>query len=335
MIRSQQLLALSVVVLGTACTKPSSGTSPSSSAAPSTPSVGPVVVATNWAAGSAAASGAKPQESWATCTEPTKLVQLGTLKQAAKFDGEVLDTSAAGFDPETLAPATLPPKPQKPHAQTPSRYQEVVAGRGLIFHDEPPAIVEDVATKKVLLKAPICSAGGAIGFTFSKTGRFLICDSSRSGQMLWDLNVPSPNPDKPLSWGAATSDPSLFVSPNDAYAIATPVLGFGTELPSRDAIVYFDLNTHKDKSLGAAPIAVPDKDGNLPNPSLPFGVAFCGEGALFVVAESKELAVYRGADAQKLASAPSLQGGDVSFSASGRYVSQTRGHATTVYRLER
>ena len=235
------------------------------------------------------------------------------------------------FDPETLASKEKPAAQTKPRpGQTPSRYKKVAAGKGLIWNDEDHATVEDVSTHKVILTAPICAAGGTIDFDLSTTGRFLICFSSRAGQTLWDLTAAHPNPEKP-----ALSGNQLWLAPNDAYAITTPVLGFGTDLPTSKTIDWFDFNAPAHKSLGPAPIAVPDKDGNLPHSSLAFGVAFCGDGALFVVAESKELGIYRGADAQKLASAPSMQGGDVSFSTSGRYVSQTRGTATTVYRLDR
>jgi hypothetical protein len=63
-------------------------------------------------------------------------------------------------------------------------------------------------------------------------------------------------------------------------------------------------------------------------------VAFCGDGLLFATSGEKELTVYRGRDGNRLAGALAMKGGNISFSASGQYLSQTRGAATTVFRLE-
>ncbi|MGH7282124.1 MAG: hypothetical protein ACRELY_11410 [Polyangiaceae bacterium] len=314
-----------------ACSKPSTSTSTSTSTIDTRPSTSTID------ARPSTSTSTPTSAPWTTCAEPRTLTQLGTLKDAAHFDGELLASTTGSFDPETLAPKVAPPSTTHPQPGiTPSRYKQVVAGKGLIWHDDDHATVEDASTHKVILKAPICSAGGTMDFELSPTGRFLICISSRAGQMLWDLTAAHPNPDKPVSFGKdTTSDEGLSLAPNDAYGVVAPVLGWGTERPTRTSIEWLDFNAHTQKSLGAAPIAEPDAQGNLPKPSLRFGVAFCGDGVLFAVAESKELGVYRGSDAQKLASVPSMQGGDVSFSASGRYVSQTRNGFTTVYRLDR
>lgn len=275
----------------------------------------------------------------ADCAEPTKLTQLGTVNDVGTFSHETLIGQTHSYDPETLKPSALPPTPppEKPStANTPSRYASIVNGVGLISSGEDSdARVEDAATHKLILNVDMCMAGGSWTYTLSSTGRFLICHSNRAGDFLWDLHAAHPDSSKMVTWGAndRVADEGLFVSPNDSYAVAVPVLSWGNNEPTRPSITYFDLDSHKSKSLGKAPD--PENDvGSEGEDAHPYVVRFCGDGELFATSGFKELTVYRGKDGARLAGAPALKGGYISFSDSGKYLSQTRNGKTTIFRLD-
>lgn len=327
-------LALSLLLLA-ACSKPAPSSSSSSSTAPplapttattaSAPSVGAIEEADS---GSAA-----PRVKWTTCEIPKGLVQRGTVKERASFVGDVLVSDKSGYDPETLKPVKAPPKAKPDDEPRPlGKYADVEGAHGVVVNPaEPGATVENTTTHAPILKIThSCAAGGAMDFVLSRTGRFLICVSSREGQTLWDLSVGKPDPNKPVAFDKDdTSDPGLMLAPSDAYGVLVPVIAFGTGAITRAAIAFTKLDGKPPKALTPATLST-----DVETPNEPFTVAFCGDGSIFATAGDKELGVYRGADGTKITSAPSLRGGTVSFSASGRYLSQTRGTATTVYRLE-
>ena len=264
----------------------------------------------------------------ADCAEPKKLTQLATVNEEAKFAGELLEGDAHAYDPETGAAHPLGPKPVvKAPPSTKGRYAQVADGWGLIWNDgDANAKVEDVATKKKSFDFTPCAAGGAWGFSLSTTGRFLICSSNRSGDSFFDLG----NGGKEL---AAPSGGGVMLSPNDAYAVAFPTLLWATDQPTRASITYFDLDTHKSRDLAKA--AHLDMPTGEPNQKMnPYSVSFCGAGTLFVASTDTEVVVYRGKDGARLAAAPALKGGQVSFSQSGKYLSQSRNGKTTVFRLD-
>ena len=325
--RKHLLLPLFLV----ACSKPStSSTGPAST--PSTTASTPIdstpspVVEVD--------AGAAPPATWKRCEIPKALVQLGTVKEKATFVGDLLVSEGTVYDPETVNPVKVAAKPKAPaDGPHPSgKYADVEGGRGVIVDPASPgATVESTTTHASILKlSENCAAGGAMEFLLSRTGRFLICDSSREGQTMWDLSAAKPDPKKPVVFDKNdTADPGVRLAPNDTYGVLVPVIAFGTNAIARPAIAFTKLDGKAPVALTPASLST---DENAKND--PFTVAFCGDGAIFATAGDKELGVYKGSDGSRITSAPSLRGGDVSFSASGHYLSQTRGSATTVYRLQ-
>ncbi len=270
----------------------------------------------------------------ADCAEPKKLTQLKTVDDVATFSGESLVGQTHAYDPETLAASALPPPKPHGNAITPSRYASIVNGVGLIVRgDMDGASVEDVTTHKAILAVGPCAAGGTWVYSLSTTARFLICETNREGKELWDLRVAHPSKDKPVDagWMNGANGEGLSIAPNDSYAVAVPVHSWGNGEPTRSSITYFDLDARKTKPLGKATLDAVDAPNGNQNP---YAVAFCGDGALFVASDDKDVVVYRGRDGARLAAAPAMKGGLVSFSESGRYISQSRNQKTTVFRLD-
>lgn len=263
------------------------------------------------------------------CAEPSRLTQLGTVSDVGTFSGESLVGQKHLYDPETLAPSALPPAPPPSQARTPSRYRSVVNGVGLIVMNEDAfARVEDVAAHKTIVTMGPCSAGGGWTFALSTSGRFFLCDSSRAGLSEIDLSAARVADE----WSHLGE--GVRIAPNDRYAVAVPVLDWGSGQPTSTSMTYFDLDSGKNtKSLSKAPD--PENDvGNGRADAHPYRVDFCGDGKLFAASGYKELTVYRGKDGARLAGAPALKGGFISFSASGRYLSQNRTGKTTIFRLD-
>jgi hypothetical protein len=264
------------------------------------------------------------------------LTQLGTVNDVARFSGESLVGQKHAYDPETLAESAPPPPPKSSNAITPSRYASVVNGVGLIVpRERGGARVEDVTTRKSIVTVGICNAGGLWTYSLSTTGRFLICDSNRAGLTLWDLHAAHPSGDKSFDfgWKDGPVGEGLFIAPNDSYAVAVPVLSWGSYEPTRDSITYFNFDSRKSKRLAKAPD--PENDVNSEGEDAhPYRIDFCGTGELFAASGYKELTVYRGKDGTRLAGAPALKGGFISFSASGKYLSQNRNGKTTIFRLD-
>ena len=262
------------------------------------------------------------------CEEPTRLVQLGTVKEVAAFQDELLAGKRHVYDPETLAES--PPLSAKPAPSTKTnRYAEVAGGFGLVVADGMP-LVENADTQESVQKPQIpCNAGGTFAYSLSQTGRFLICNSNRSGISVIDLRAPPPKTGFPWTeLGEGT-----FLSPNDEYVVRVPVIDWGTGEPTTQDVVHVDLDSKRSKKIAPAPLQRLHEE-NPVLPANPYSVAFCADGSIFVASAGREVAVFRGRDGSRLASAPSMKGGTVSFSASGRYVSQTRGNETTIFRLE-
>lgn len=262
------------------------------------------------------------------CAEPKKLTQLATVNEEAHFTGESLEGSAHAYDPETGAAHDVGPKPIVNAPKTPpGRYAQVAGGWGLIWKEEEgDAKVEDVATRKKVFAFPPCTAGGTWVYALSTTGRFLICSSNRSGETFFEL----------ARGAKAISDVSgegIMLAPNDSYAVAVPVNMWGSGEATRTSITYFNLDTHKSVTLAkAAHLDMPTSE---PTPKTnPYTAAFCGAGSLFVASADSEVVVYRGKDGARLAAAPAMKGGLVSFSQSGKYLSQSRSGKTTVFRLD-
>ena len=266
------------------------------------------------------------------CAEPTRLVQLGTVHDLAHFEGDLLATQTQTFDPETLAPIGKVAPVADERAWSEGDDDEgpkhvVRDGHELeLVTKDCRARVVDKTAKKEVVDTFCCAAGGTLDSYFSSTGRFLVCDASRSGLVLTDLTVPRPATEKALSFL-----PGTYVSPDDSYAVRIPVNAWSG--PTPDMITYTSLATSKKTRVWSARMLEPS-DGELhPDPD-GFGVDFCGNGALFAVSGDLGVAVFRGSDATRLASAPARKGGSISFSASGRWISQSRAGATTIYRLE-
>ncbi|MEO8875248.1 MAG: hypothetical protein ABI461_06665 [Polyangiaceae bacterium] len=271
---------------------------------------------------------------WTTCEIPKGLVQLGTVKERAAFVGDVLVSDKSGYDPETLKAVKAPQTLGEDGAAAPSgKYADVKGAYGVVVNPaQQGATVENTKTHTSILKiTQNCAAGGAMDFLLSRTGRFLICASSREGQTLWDLSAAKPDPKKPVVVDKKdTTDPGLRLAPTDTYGVLVPVIAFGTGAVTRPAIAFTKLDGKPSKPLTPATLSI-DQTTTL---NEPFTVAFCGDDAIFATAGDKDLSVYKGADGSRITGAPSLRGGTVSFSKSGHYLSQTRGTATTVYRLE-
>jgi hypothetical protein len=255
----------------------------------------------------------------AKCAEPSHLVQLGTVKEWAGFGGEELVGSKYAYDPETLAQHERPVTPDPPEKT--GRYDQVVGDFGLIADQDASARVENVRTHKLIVSAPVCTAGGAWEFSLSPTGRFLLCES-RDGTAVIDLHPAHGGVSK--DWCGLGKGSSL--SPNDRYTVDVPVLvpSENGDIPDTTRITRTDIDTGRPLTLLQAPR--PEYDD-------PYRAAFCGAGQIFVVSGEDEIVVFR-SDGTRLASAPAMRGGVVSFSASGHYVSQSRGDATTVFRLD-
>ncbi len=262
------------------------------------------------------------------CAEPTKLTQLVTVNEDAQFYEETLEGGAHDFDPETgVASAHVPRPLVKPKPSAPSRYAQVAGGWGLIWKKgESDAKVEDVATRKKIMQFPACAAGGFWSYFLSSTGRFLVCAGNRGGDSFFDLE----------HGGKEVTDvggEGVELSPDDHYVVGVPVVMWGNGQPSRATIRYFNLDTHKSHDVATA-VHLDEPNGD-PNARVnPYFAAFCGDGALFAASADNEVVVARGKDGQRLAAAPALKGGVVSFSQSGKYISQTRDHKTTVFRLD-
>ena len=273
----------------------------------------------------------------ADCAEPSKLTQLGTVSDVGVFAGESLIGQKHSYDPETLAASERPNAPASPSkAFTPSRYSQIVNGVGLIAPDPTSdARVENVTTHQKILAVDLCNAGGTWTYSLSTTGRFLICNSNRAGLTLWDLHAAHPSKDKSVDvgWADGPIGEGLFIAPNDSYAVAVPVLSWGSNEPTRASITYFNFDSRKSKSLAKAPD--PENDVNSEGEDAhPYRIEFCGAGDLFAASGYKELTVFRGKDGTRLAGAPALKGGIISFSASGKYLSQNRNGKTTIFRLD-
>lgn len=261
------------------------------------------------------------------CAEPKKLTQLATVNEEARFTGESLDGAAHAYDPETGAAHALGPKPVVKPTSTDGRYAQVAGGWGLIWKDQDiDATVEDVATKKKVMKFTPCAAGGSFVYSLSTTGRFLDCSNNRNGDTFYALA----NGGKPIT---ELRGPGVSLAPSDKYAVVVPAIFWGNSEPTGTTITYVDLDTHKSKEVAkAAHLDLPTGE---PNQKVnPYSAAFCGAGALFVASTDTEVAVYRGKDGARLAAAPALKGGLVSFSQSGKYISQSRNQKTTVFRLD-
>jgi hypothetical protein len=266
------------------------------------------------------------------CAEPSRIVPLGTVNEVALFEGDVLVGETHAYDPETLAPRPKPKPPDEP--RKPGRYAEVAGGVGILRGEQWPTItLEDTATRKVLRVVETCAAAGGPepSLSLSATGRFLICRASRTGDYVFETH-PNRDGDPVLSRGP--NDVSL--SPSDRYAISVPVRRWLTGEPTGTEVMYFDIDARTSKPIARAEVKPPANRWDLD--SNPFGVSFCGVGELFAMSLDREIAVYRGADGARLASAPATKGRRTSFDGAGRYVSQTHGDpetgwATTVFRL--
>jgi hypothetical protein len=270
------------------------------------------------------------------CAEPSRLVQLGTVKEKASFRGELVAGARRAYEPEHLGPREVPPLPPAPAVKLSKRYREVAGGVGLIHDDEGyTAIVEDVATRRKLTDVQACTARGVPpAFSLSSTGRFVLCQADDSTSLTESRPTHSK---KRRELMEACSDGGLSLAPDDGYGVTVPTLwAFGDE-PTRTSVLWCDWDAMTSREIASAPH--PKRLGwDGARAGNAFGVAFC-EKALFAVSLEKEIVVFRGRDATRLAGAPAHQGGDLSFSASGRYLSQSRGNddtgwATTIYRLE-
>jgi hypothetical protein len=258
----------------------------------------------------------------ADCAEASKLTQLGTVHEDAAFEGELLVGNAQAYDPETLATR---PKPGRTPPPTIAGYEQVVGDFGLVSSDAPVARVENVRTQKLIVNAGDCTAGPSSYF-ISPTGRFLEC-RERLGTDIIELR-PAKGPVKE-SWRALGE--GARIAPNDRYVIDVPILSF---IDSKGAtgthVVRRDLDSGESLVLLPAHHPAHGVGG--------YNVDFCGAGEIFAVSGEDEIVVFRG-DGTRLAGVPAMRGGRISFSASGHYVSQTRGfdtgdYHTTIFRLD-
>ncbi len=180
--------------------------------------------------------------------------------------------------------------------------------------------VTNLVTHATLLKdAQLCTAGGM--WSWSLSSRFLWCNSNRSGSTGHDLRT-----GKTFEVGQ-----SAFTSPDESYLVRVPGVGWGSNLISEDLVEWTSAGSGRTVTLTKD---VPHATDQMTPLTSTVPVAFCGEGKLFAIATRKELVVYRGVDAKRLAAARAMPGGTIEFSRSGRYILDKRAGAATVYRLD-
>lgn len=167
--------------------------------------------------------------------------------------------------------------------------------------------------------AGICSAGGLIDW--SLTNRFLQCDSNRGGATVHDLRT-----GKETFVGQATA-----MSPDERYFVTVPGKGWGENLISADRVTFHGFDTNRDVLVSRD---VPPATDSTVALQTTVPVAFCGDGTLFAIVGRREVAVYRGADATRLAGTGAMPGGELLFSDAGRYLVHKRAGAATVFRLD-
>jgi hypothetical protein len=290
---------------------------------------------------------ASARASRSRCNDPARVVQLGTVKQGASFEGELLVADEQALDPETLTPrprprTKRPPVPELGEYRRQGRYYDAAGGVGLLEGDTGGVQVVDLASRRSLMRIESCAPGGAIEILLSGTGRFVVCDSNRFGVVVTPVRGKR---DGAISWGDLGSQVSgLRLAPDDTYAVVLADQAWVDRTERKNA-QWLAI----DPPPSLAPVTRPPRDlAPIPYewqpPEAPgeprrrwpreISLAFCGDGELFALVIGGKLIVFRGADGERLAEVPVMAGGDLSFSGSGRYVSQTRGRATTVFRLE-
>jgi hypothetical protein len=180
--------------------------------------------------------------------------------------------------------------------------------------------VSNLATHATVLKdAALCTAGGTWGWSLSP--RFLWCNSNRGGSTGYELRT-----GKTFFVGQSAS-----MSPDERYVVRVPGVGWGGDLISEDHVEWTSVDTGRTVTLTRDVPRATDQTTPMTS-TVP--VAFCGDGKLFAIITRKELVVYRGSDAKRLAGAGAMPGGDTAFSRSGRYLLDKRAGAATVYRLD-
>jgi hypothetical protein len=281
------------------------------------------------------------------CNDPARVVQLGTVKEPASFEGELLVAGNQALDPETLTPrprprTKRPPVPDQYEYRRQGRYYDAAGGVGLLESETGEVQVVDLASRRGLLTIESCAPGGAINILLSGTGRFVVCWSNRFGAVVTPVRGKR---DDAIAWGDLGGQVSgLELAPNDTYAVALADLAWADRKERKNA-QWFAIDpppslapvTRPPRNLAPIPYEwQPPESPGEPRRRWPreVSLAFCGDGDIFALVIGGKLIVFRGADGERLAEAPVLAGGDLSFSGSGRYVSQTRGKATTVFRLE-
>jgi hypothetical protein len=281
------------------------------------------------------------------CNDPARVVQLGTVKEAASFEGELLVAGEQALDPEALAPrprprTKRPPVPDQYEYRRQGRYYDAAGGVGLLEGDTGGVQLVDLASRRRLMAIESCAPGGAINILLSGTGRFVVCESNRFGVVVTPVRGKR---DGAITWGDLGGQVSgLNLAPDDTYAVVLADQAW-VDRQERKNAQWFAVDpppslapvTHAPRNL--APIQYewqPPESPGEPRRRWPreVSLAFCGDGEIFALVIGGKLIVFRGADGERLAEVPVLAGGDLSFSGSGRYVSQTRGRATTVFRLE-
>jgi hypothetical protein len=181
------------------------------------------------------------------------------------------------------------------------------------------SVMNLVTHKEVVKDVSVCTAGGM--WSWELSSRFLWCNSNRGGWVGTDLRS-----GKTFDVGQ-----SAFVALDESYLVRVPGVGMPGNLISEDHVEWASANTGRTVTLTKDVVRATDQTTPLTS-TVP--LAFCGEGKLFAIATRKELVVYRGADARRLAAAGAKPGGAISFSRSGRYLIDARAGAATVYRLE-
>jgi hypothetical protein len=180
----------------------------------------------------------------------------------------------------------------------------------------------NLASGKRLADVDACAAGGAVTFSLSDDGRFVICDSTRLGSTYTEVLHPKND------FGVSTS--ALF-SGDGAYMLDTSSADASTDNALVADVSRLDLNAWKGRIVAKDIPATDAATGMTQTLAVP--LAICGRGELFAIVGRRELSVYRG-DGSRVASAPAMHGGVLAFSASGTYVMQSRAGASTIYRLE-
>jgi hypothetical protein len=256
---------------------------------------------------------------------------LYAVEEAAhpSWDGATLERRTVPFTFPSHAGATTPwrvtflpdnsgveladPRTGKP-VKTPAPLRDV---RGDTAVDEKGRLY-DVAAGKLLGSAWTCGPEDWASYSFSSTGRFLLCDVHGNGAGLRDIAA---------GWTAIVGDGALRLDPSESYAVVMPGPFEGywghveTKRKTIDKIVWDDQGHLTTKTIGER------------------GDEVALVANAYAILGKASLAFYRACDDAKLLEVPDVGPAshvvsDLSFSSGGALLARVTTTATTVYKVE-